>query len=169
MTRDSSPLEANITLLHQGLELLERLSDPAYRDTEPGRSSVGAQYRHVLDHYRALLEGIPVARVDYDARRRNPEVETDRAAAARDTRDLIDRLAALAGRPPGAPLAVIAACSADHPGEPQASSLGRELVFLVSHTVHHYAIIKLLLEDPESVAHDFGTAPSTLAWQRTAG
>jgi uncharacterized damage-inducible protein DinB len=162
-------IESNLGLLRQGLELLERVDASAYRDPAPGRSSVGAQYRHVLDHYRALLEGFGPGRVDYDARRRNPEIETDREVAARDTRDLMDGLAALAGRPLDTPLAAIAACSAHQPGEPQQSSLGRELQFLLSHTVHHYAIVKLLLDRSECVAEEFGVAPSTLAWNRTAG
>jgi hypothetical protein len=82
---------------------------------------------------------------------------------------MIDGLSGLAGRSHATPVAVVARCSADHPGVPQASSLGRELHFLVSHTVHHYAIVRLLLENPDAVDHAFGVAPSTLAWQRTAG
>jgi uncharacterized damage-inducible protein DinB len=169
VTRDTIDLlHGNVALLEQGLELLEHLADPAYRDTPPGRSSIGAQYRHILDHYRALLDGMALGRVDYDARRRNPEVERDRAVAARDTRDLIARLRLLAGRSRGTPLTVHAACTADHAGETQRSSLGRELLFLTSHTVHHFAIIRLLLEDPAAVAPEFGTAPSTIAWRRAA-
>jgi len=171
MTHDSDkdPLDANLALLRQGLELLARLSDAAYRDAAPDRSSVGAQYRHVLDHYRALLDGVAIGRIDYDARRRDPAVETERDAAARDTRAIIDRFATLTSLDPATPVTVIASCSADHPGEPQPSSLGRELHFLVSHTVHHYAIVRLLLDTPGAVGHEFGVAPSTLAWQRTAG
>ena len=49
------------------------------------------------------------------------------------------------------------------------SSVGRELQFLVSHTVHHYALIRLLLEDHGIYAgEEFGVAPSTLAHQRAA-
>lgn len=166
MTPD--PLQTNVALLKQGLDLLDRVTDATYRDPSPGRSSVGAQYRHVLDHYRALLDGLAAGRIDYDARRRDPEVETARDVAARDTRRLIDGLSALAGRARATPVTVIASCSADHAGEPQASSLGRELHFLVSHTIHHYAIVRLLLDDPDAVDHAFGVAPSTLAWQRTA-
>jgi hypothetical protein len=48
------------------------------------------------------------------------------------------------------------------------STLVRELLFLVSHTVHHFAVIRLLLAaegiDP---GEEFGTAPSTLAHAAT--
>lgn len=167
MTRDA--LDANLALLHQGLDLLDRLDDAAYRLADPGRSSVGAQYRHVLDHYRAFLDGLAEGRVDYDARRRDRAVETERGAAAADTRRVIHGLQALAGRGTEAAVSVIMSCTPDRAGDPRSSSLGRELDFLVSHTVHHYAIIRLLLAHPEAVDAAFGIAPSTLAWQRTTG
>ncbi|MEK6687797.1 MAG: hypothetical protein AABZ01_04975, partial [Gemmatimonadota bacterium] len=49
------------------------------------------------------------------------------------------------------------------------SSLGRELLFLLSHTVHHFAVIRLLLQrqgtdsDPR-----LGVAPSTEAYKAAA-
>jgi uncharacterized damage-inducible protein DinB len=51
------------------------------------------------------------------------------------------------------------------PGEPTAtvrSSVGRELAFVVSHTIHHCAVIALLLRDlGVAVPPRFGYAPST--------
>ena len=160
-------IESNRALLEQGLALLRCIPAESYRAVPPGRSSVGAQYRHVLDHYRALLDGLETGRIDYDARRRNLAVETDRDVAAGDTTSLIERLTAMEDRSYETGLTIVAACSAHQPGDPQPSSLGRELHFLVSHTVHHYAIIKLLIADPDLVPADFGVAPSTLAWQRS--
>ncbi|MBM4187475.1 MAG: hypothetical protein FJ206_09205 [Gemmatimonadetes bacterium] len=46
------------------------------------------------------------------------------------------------------------------------STLGRELQFLVSHSVHHFALIKLLLaNDGPVLPREFGVAPSTLSHQ----
>jgi hypothetical protein len=47
------------------------------------------------------------------------------------------------------------------------TSLERELQFLLSHTVHHFALVALLLRAQGfEVSADFGVAPSTLAyWQ----
>jgi hypothetical protein len=43
------------------------------------------------------------------------------------------------------------------------------LQFLCSHTVHHFALIKLLLDGTGvDLAPEFGVAPSTLAYHRTA-
>ncbi len=48
------------------------------------------------------------------------------------------------------------------------SSLRRELHFLLSHTVHHYALIAMILaRHGVEVEPDFGVAPSTLRhWAR---
>ena len=46
-----------------------------------------------------------------------------------------------------------------------ASSLDRELQSLISHTVHHYALIAMLLRvSGRQPAADFGVAPSTLRY-----
>jgi uncharacterized damage-inducible protein DinB len=169
-TKRSAALEGNLHLLRQGIELLERLSDGDYRDAPEGGSSIGAQYRHVLDHYRSLLDGQTDGVVDYDRRRRDPEQERDRAAAIRATEETLDRLRLLSRTHLLLPLAVAQAATDSEADEsPQGSTLGRELLFLVSHTVHHYAIIKLLLgERGVTCEPSFGVAPSTLVYRRAA-
>jgi hypothetical protein len=49
-----------------------------------------------------------------------------------------------------------------------ASTVARELQFLLSHTVHHYALIALILRlQGFEPGEEFGVAPSTLAhWRR---
>jgi uncharacterized damage-inducible protein DinB len=161
----SAPLEGNLALLRQGVALLESLPDAAYARQVGTGSSVGAQYRHVLDHYRCFLDGLAGGLVDYDARGRDPVMETSTTAAAEESRRLGEELARTTDRPLAAPLAVRLAVAAegDRPA-PQPSSVGRELLFLLSHTVHHFAILRLLLE-AEGIACDpeLGVAPSTRA------
>jgi hypothetical protein len=50
------------------------------------------------------------------------------------------------------------------------SSLARELEYLLSHTIHHYALIALALRlQGFEPGEEFGVAPSTLAyWKQTA-
>jgi hypothetical protein len=49
------------------------------------------------------------------------------------------------------------------------SSLGRELEFVLSHTVHHHALIaEKLAANGDNAVRDFGVAPSTLEfWNRS--
>jgi uncharacterized damage-inducible protein DinB len=163
-----SAVRGNRHFLEQGLRLLERLPPEHYATpSRLGWAPVGSQFRHILDHYRSFLRGWAEGRVDYDARDRDRLVETDRAEAARVARLIIERLELIHVEDGDRILMVQMDCGGND-GVPdwRPSSVGRELQFLVSHTVHHYALIRLLLLDQGIEAGaDFGTAPSTLAWQ----
>lgn len=166
MRMSLAAVRGNRHFLEQGLELLRRLPAEIYRNpVRPGWAPVGSQFRHVLDHYRAFAEGWVLGRVDYDARQRNAEVEANPAVAMAQAVEMIEALERIHVEDANRPLAV----QMDSGGDQQLpdwrpSTIGRELQFLVSHTVHHYALIKLLLEDAGlAIAPAFGTAPSTLA------
>lgn len=168
MSTSRLPLDGNRNLLAQGVDLLERLEDGLYTSPRGTWAPVGTQYRHVIEHYLCFLQGLPSRRVDYDARARDARIEHSRAAALDATREV---LAALAGIAPDEDPAVQVQmdCGSGECGDWRASSVGRELQFLCSHTVHHFALIKLLLEGSGvELAPEFGVAPSTLAYQRAA-
>lgn len=161
-------VRGNRHFLEQGLELLRQVPPEVYRNrVRPGWAPVGSQFRHVLDHYRAFAEGWASGRIDYDARQRNTEVEVDPAVAMARTVEVIEALERIHVEDANRPLAVQMDCGGDQElPDWRPSTIGRELQFLVSHTVHHYALIKLLLEDAGlALAPDFGVAPSTLAYE----
>jgi uncharacterized damage-inducible protein DinB len=151
-----------LALLGQARAILADVDAAVFTRTQPGVGSLGAQVRHCLDFYACLLDGLGTGRVDYDARDRDERLETRPELA-------LARLDALEAR-----LRAALAGAADRPlrvrvDEPEgaagraASSLGRELRFLVSHTVHHFAIVGLLLRAAgRPVDPAFGVAPSTL-------
>jgi len=157
--------ERNIAFLEQARELLARLSDKDYTAPGPGglRGGVGPHLRHVLDHYELLLAGLESQAVDYDVRARDTAVERERVAALEKIGQIVSALRALDGAAVDRPLMVRVDSGEASERFEGASSLGRELQFLVSHTVHHYAVIAVLLRvrgvDP---GRDFGVAPSTL-------
>lgn len=168
---DPTPLTGNLALLRQGLTLLTELPASLYAGTPRGRSAVGAQYRHVLDHYHSFLNGLPNGLVDYDARARDPLVETSPKAASHVTGEVMNALEHLSPPDFQQPLRVHLSAAPNEPsGAAHGSTVGRELLFLLSHTVHHYAIMRLLLEDLEWTCDpDFGTAPSTMAYRAASG
>jgi hypothetical protein len=50
------------------------------------------------------------------------------------------------------------------------TTLKRELRFLVSHTIHHYALIAVILKlQGFDCGPDFGVAPSTIEYWKQAG
>ena len=164
----------NIGYLRQALELLLALSDELYSSAVPlaFNSSVGAHVRHCLEHYECFVAGWRAREIDYDARPRDRRVEQERAVAQGRIEKLIAELRQIAAEEKTCAVRVkqdsntapnaIAAWSA--------SSVRRELQFLVSHTVHHFALIAMMLRmqgfEPSA---DFGVAPSTLKYRQVVG
>ncbi len=166
----------NIHFLRQGFELLDSLDDQQFTARPAiGISPLGSHLRHCLDFYTSYLGGLEARRIDYDARERDVRLENDRQYAMDVLQATIARLEECAGLDEDLELRVATDRSPGEVGELawSRSSVRRELQFLRSHTVHHYALIsvvlKLLGRPP---GEDFGVAPSTLAYRRelaTAG
>ncbi len=170
-----SVVDDNIEVLETGLAIVQGLSNLNYtRAFEPCFvASAGKHMRHILDHYTRFFDGLASGQIFYDARDRDPRIETDRQFAVATIRATRDRLATLkkrlgedrqlAKQPLTARLCTSTAAprARDVP-----TSLERELIFLHGHTTHHYAIIAALLKMLElPVSADFGIAPSTLVYE----
>jgi hypothetical protein len=168
MRPDPGIVTANLLLLEQGQALIGRLSDACYGGGDGLAKPVGPHFRHVLEHYSCLLAGLPARRVDYDGRAREEAIETRRQAALDRIREQIGGLMPLAEADLEVPVEIRLECGLGAETEQWSrSTLRRELQFLLSHTIHHYALIGLLLEKRGvEVGPDFGVAPSTLKhWQ----
>ena len=169
----SAALVQNIELLRQGITLLRKIDDDLYSGSGPDHEAsylVGPHMRHCVDAYRCLLDGLEDKSVDYDARGRDPRLESERAAGLEAMERLVEGLGRLAVVDPEVELTVRVDTPAGAHGPEAASrsTLHRELQFLVGHTVHHFALIAMILRqngfDP---GREFGVAPSTLAhWER---
>ena len=162
-----------VDFLRQGLELLADLSDEEYvRNFPPSfESPIGTHVRHIVDHYTCFLDGLETGSIDYDNRARDGSVETDRSAAAAAMSAVVDRLLAIDVSARDRELAVHMDCGGgpDEAGLRGRSSVQRELQFLVSHTVHHYALVAVMLRLEGREPFDgFGVSPSTLKYQETA-
>ncbi len=157
----------NIHFLLQGLELLASLDAETYSTPSAGRSPIGAHLRHVVDYYRCFLRGLEDGRVDYDGRERDPGIETDPKQASTALQDLVERFKGLDRDGGGRPLEIKVDTREDEGDVWSRSTVARELQFLISHTVHHYALIAIQLRqhgiDPGEA---FGVAPSTLDYRR---
>jgi len=162
----------NVRYIEQAVKLLESISDSSYAHPAPLSlgSSVGAHLRHCIDHYSNFLAGIPVGRIDYDARLRERAIETDRNTAVLKMKSLISELKMLSSRD-DLRISIKMDCGNDQDESLwwTDSTIRRELQFLISHTVHHFALIKMtLVAGGNSVDSDFGMAPSTLRYHQGA-
>jgi hypothetical protein len=158
----------SIHYLEQGVELIRCLDPRLYADCpdSPFPGGVGAQLRHCIDFYDCLLTGFACGRVDYTGRRRDPRVETDPDLAQQRIEKLILELSKLSAEDAERELLVRTEVSTSSTGDWTRSTLRRELDFLVSHTIHHFALIVALLamhgfKIPRQL-EGFGVAPSTL-------
>ncbi len=153
-------------VLDQGCTFLDLVSDEVYARRLEGTfaASLGGHYRHVLDHFLCLTEGIRTGQVNYDQRQRNPQLESSVAYARLVTEGLIDELGVLSREALKRDCTVTYSVGyGDSDAEPVRSNLAREVMFCVGHAIHHYALLKLLCaREGVDLPYEFGVAPSTL-------
>jgi uncharacterized damage-inducible protein DinB len=124
--------------------------------------SIGEHVRHCLDHVSVLLAADPSTTLSYDLRHRGTSVETDPAEALQQIVQLKSALDAWSTRSLDEPVHVTSMISPSGAIVTGWSTLARELAFVVSHTIHHQAIIGVLLAiHGHGVPERFGHSPST--------
>lgn len=170
---NSELVTSAIEALRQGETILRGLSDEQYTRKVPVmfNGSIGGHYRHCLDHFQSLLAAAVEGDLNYDQRERGTLIETDRAVALAATLDLLAGYEQFETSLIGRELLVTCKTSFSTAHSQSCGSLvGRELMYVVAHAVHHYAIMGAMTAIMGlSVPQGFGVAPSTLKYQeRTA-
>ncbi len=160
-----------VAIVRQLAEVVEAMTDQQYTTKPVGvvPSSIGGHVRHCLDHVDALLAGIERGAIDYDQRQRGTAIETSRQAALDAMRRQEWQLLALARYPEDHPLRLSVMLTSSQSPLRVETSLGRELAFVLSHTIHHNALIGVMAKLMGLPVPDrFGYAPSTLAYLQKA-
>lgn len=152
----------HILLLKQGVSLLETLTDEIYLiKMHENSSSTGEHFRHIIEHYHLFIEGINNGYIDYDKRKRDLVLQSNLLSAIDSLKSLV--LLFEEKEFPLGPLTISQNYDPKYPKPIVGSSVERELMFLVSHTVHHFAIIGFLLKSfGIEVPQSFGYSPATL-------
>lgn len=159
-------LSAAGALLSQGEEMLIRVSQDAYTRRHPVafNASIGGHYRHCLDHFTRLLRSRGHRDVNYDHRERDARIENEPGEALTLTRHLLFQLAHTPSDCLASPMRSRCSISDIHEPPPVTqSTFGREMVYVIAHAIHHFALISIMarLQQVELPEH-FGMAPSTL-------
>jgi hypothetical protein len=165
-------VESVVEVLNQGENLLAGLEGDAFTTRLPAafNASIGGHYRHSLDHFRSLLEAAQGGDLNYDHRERGTLVENDRFAALNATRELRAGFQELDSACLARRLNVTCKTSYAAAGsQVSPSTIAREIMYVVAHAVHHYALIGIMgglmgLKMPPGL----GVAPSTLKHQEQA-
>jgi len=157
-------VRANVYFLGQAESLLDSLEGDQYCQKVPHfyNSTIGQHLRHCLDHYASLLDGLGNGKIDYDCREREIHLEASVETARERIGLFLARLESLNSGEAPVGVLVKMDCGGEDVGW-QPSTLGRELQFLVSHTVHHFAMIGGMCASMGiELEKGFGVAPSSL-------
>jgi uncharacterized damage-inducible protein DinB len=171
LARPERPSDALVAVLEQLQGVVGCLRDEQYAMKPVGvvNSSIGGHVRHCLDHVRALLNAVETGELDYDHRDRDTPIESDRAAALHAIRVLHNKLLALDSDDIlEQPVRLSILMTADGAPIDVGTTIGREMAYVLSHTIHHNALIGTMVKILGGWLPDrFGYAPSTLAHMKT--
>lgn len=158
--------QTNIEIIDQLIDLLNDIDSMVYKDAlQPLHfSTVGQHVRHITEFYLCAIKGHENGIVDYDARDRNLLIEIDKNFTIETLTNVKFQLQTLKS---DRNLILKSKFGGDNALEIP-SSFFRELTYLIEHTIHHLAIIKIGLNEvyPEiKIPKKFGVAHSTLRYR----
>ncbi len=127
-------------------------------------ATIGQHFRHILELFLCLEQGYVMGVVNYEKRKRDYRIETDKDFALDLMMDVFNNL-----EKPNRELILEAE---DYCDDVQIVSVPsnyyRELVYNLEHTIHHMALIRVGIKEVSSVQlpEDFGVAYSTVKFRQ---
>ncbi|MGB0522601.1 MAG: hypothetical protein ACPGJS_06560 [Flammeovirgaceae bacterium] len=157
-----------IGLLEQLKDLIHQLDQEQY--TVPlavlSQSTIGQHYRHCLEFFDCMLQGLDTGVIAYDKRQREERLNVDMEYVLERIDAIIYHISTAEDQP--IELEASYPCS-EVTGVRINTSLLRELHYNIEHLVHHMAIIKIgVKENFKHVALNpsFGISESTIAYHQ---
>lgn len=129
-------------------------------------SSIGMHIRHILEFYQCLLSQYTSKEINYDARVRNVNIETNLTFCIQTLHQLINHIENLQENED---ISLFTHQSLEGKGHLIPSNLFRELNYVIEHAIHHMAILKIAYAHhfPEiNLPPHFGVAFSTIKHQQ---
>jgi len=147
-------------------ETLDQLSDDEYR--QPSKilfnASIGQHARHIIELFLCLEKGYETGVVNYEKRKRDYLVETNKNLAIQLLKDIYHRL-----ERPNVDLVMEAEEYENSSGVVAIpSNYYRELAYNLEHTIHHMALIRVGINEVSMIElpEDFGVAYSTIKYRQ---
>ncbi len=159
-------ITTNLNILNQ-LEIgLIPLTHAQYTDSvDQKTSSIGKHMRHIIEFYQALfsvLQNPHNTGLCYDERQRDMRLEVSKEAALEELNTIREFILTLPMDDINIQLSSI--IDTDKPMFTMNTTFQRELFYLLDHTIHHMALIKMLAEKlGVTLNQGFGLAQSTKA------
>lgn len=148
-------------------ESLKQLSDAEYIQSSNilFNATIGQHVRHVIELFQCLEKGYSEGLVNYEKRKRDYRIETDRTVAIgllKDIYRMLDR--------PNKNITLEAEDYTDN-AEIVAipSNYYRELAYNLEHAIHHMALIRVGINEVSNITlpEEFGVAYSTIKYRQT--
>jgi hypothetical protein len=123
-------------------------------------NTIGQHVRHIIELFQCLQNGYNAGSVNYEDRKRDVNIETNRHLALELLQEIYKNIAR-----PDKEL-VLTASYSDEDQEPVCicTNYYREIAYNIEHTIHHMALIRVGIREAASIAlpEDFGVASSTI-------
>ena len=168
-SRNNHLLASTLTLFEQ----METVINQCHQDsfTQPidllSKATIGQHFRHIIEFYQELLNGIPSGIVNYENRKRQILIESSPQYALTEIQGVINQIKAL----DFTSSLFLHARFSPNPNEESTvmlTSVSRELMYAFDHCIHHLAIINigLQMEFPYiEIPENLGVAPSTIRYR----
>ena len=149
--------------LSENIELLRQLTNEEFMQKNPelSNATIGEHMRHIIELFGCLLENYDYGLINYDDRKRDLLLQTDKNEAISILEKYLLEL-----DKPNKPLSLTHNCFS--PIELLQTNYFRELIYNLEHSIHHQALIKVALHNlPHiKIPSSFGVAPSTLEYRK---
>lgn len=161
---------SNQKIISQLTNFIENLSNEAYSQKVEilSGSSIGMHVRHILEFYICFLDNIENNEICYDSRKRQLVFEVDTKSTIDKFSEIVNRIEQLENNKQ---LIITSNTTTEEgPNTEIKTSISRELLYTLDHTIHHMALIKIAakVNFPKiQVSSEFGVAPSTIRFQKT--
>jgi hypothetical protein len=125
-----------------------------------GNNTIGQHVRHVIELFQCLDAGYPESSVNYEKRKRDIAIETDKELALQLLQDIFGKL-----DKPDKEL-ILHASYDELTTEPISipTNYFREVAYNLEHTIHHMALIRVGIKEVSDITlpEEFGVASSTV-------
>jgi hypothetical protein len=147
-------------------ETLKQLSNEEYcmQSQILSNATIGQHMRHIIELFQCLETGYEAGLVNYETRKRDYRIETERQVALQLLTELYDKL-----EKPNKEMILEAEDYCDSIETVSVpTNYYRELVYNLEHTIHHMALIRVGVNEVSRVElpEEFGVAYSTIKYRQ---
>jgi hypothetical protein len=128
------------------------------------KASIGQHVRHIIELFTELQKGYETGTIDYEKRKRDCTIETDKYFALQQMEHIVSNIAM-----EDKGLLLQSGFGNGEEKISMATNYYRELVYNIEHAIHHMALIRVGVNELATIVVDenFGIAPATIKYRQS--